>query len=86
MDIALNIIIWPGSNGLGLNSEIEPTVAVCGQLEAASYQGNGSLRAMPQPGTLHALPYAGSSKYRVGEIFCETFHSMTGARQQEHPR
>ena len=49
--------------------------------------GNATAKAIP--GTLHSLPWATDEKYRVGEVFCETFWNKpfrNGDRQLTCPR
>ena len=71
---------------LGLKGELEPSDDVLSTQDATNGQSTGNITARPVPDTLHLVPYVGSGQYRVGEILCETFHSVTGIRQEELPR
>ena len=48
-------------------------------------KGDGDVIAKPIPGTWHALPWAGGSKYNIGEVLCETIW-RDGSNMEACPR
>lgn len=65
--------------GLGPRSE----VPILKQVEELHH---GNMTALPEPGTLHAIPWAGAGKYNVGEVLCETHWIQSKEYQEACPR
>jgi len=64
--IDVTLTVFAGLSGLGTRGEVLNLPEV---LDANV--GNAVIR--PMPGTMHALPWATSGKYRIGEVLCEAF-------------